>query len=530
MAILRKKIRDKNYFYEVKSYREDGKIKQKILRYFGRIDPRKNPEAKPIIKQSINATYRFGDVALLYHCANKIKLIDTIDKYMPKRQGLSHGLMIFLLASHRLIGDKPSGNNLQQWCKTTFLSHLLNFNPEIINKNSIAYSLDCIHNEERNIDHTLKIAGDIHKNSCNILGDEGKSYFYDLTSTYFEGVCCPIARYGYNRDGIIDKLQINIGMIADKKFGIPLMTKVFEGNINDTSTMYEVLYYSKFILKKDKIFIIMDRGMGSEENIKLLDIIKYDYIIGVSEKHSFVEELKLKNNPNAREWVKLKTNSKVILMKKFVKNIFGKRRCILVYYNEDSAKTKKALRDEYISEVEKRLASVKKLTLQKATELIKGAKKYFVIKEEKGKVIWRKDKREINKAEIKDGKFCIMTNRDLSPEDIFKIYHSKDCIEKAFRHIKQDISLHPTRKRLADRVRSDIFICHIAYVLLVLAQEVVRREKLDVFWDTISSESKEIRLLEYRSCSGKCRYDYVTNNKIQKEIVDKLKLGRYLPS
>jgi len=529
MAILKKKIGGKNYFYEVKSYRESGKIKQKILRYFGRIDPRKNPEAKPIIKQSVNATYRFGDVALLYHCADKINLINTINKYMPKRQGLSHGLMIFLLAAHRLTGDKPSGNNLQQWYKTTFLPHLLNFNPEIINKNSIAYSLDCINNEERNIDHTLKIAGDIHKNSCNVLGEEGKSYFYDLTSTYFEGACCPIAKYGYNRDGIIDKLQINIGMIADKKFGFPLMTKVFEGNINDTSTMYEVLYYSKFILKKDKIFIIMDRGMGSEDNIKLLDTIKYDYIIGVSEKHSFVEELKLKNHPNEKEWAKLKSNGKVILIKKVIKNLFGKKRFILIYYNEDAAKTKKELRDDYLSKVEKGLASIRDLTFQKAIDLTKGAKKYFVIKEEKGKVIWRKDKREINKAEIKDGKFCIMTNKDLSPEDIFKIYHSKDGIEKAFRHIKQDINLHPTRKRLADRVRSDIFICHIAYVLLVLAQGLVRREKLDVFWDTISSESKEIRLLEYCSCSGKSKYDYVANNKIQKEIVDKLKLGRYLP-
>jgi transposase len=228
MAILEKKIKGKSYFYEVKSYREDGKIKQKILRYFGREDPRKNPDAKPVVKQQVIGTYKFGEVALLWHCAKQIKFVETIDKYMPKRQGLSHGLLLFLLASHRIFGDKPSAENLQDWVKRTFLPLFLDFTSKKINKNSISYTMDSVIDEERKIDQTFHIARDLYDIAKGKLGKDEDIYFYDITSTYFEGRSCPLAFLGYSRDGLSDKLQINIGLIVDKTHGLPLMTKVFD--------------------------------------------------------------------------------------------------------------------------------------------------------------------------------------------------------------------------------------------------------------------------------------------------------------
>ena len=120
--IVTRKAKGKTYYLEVEGFRnKEGKVRQRVLRYFGRNDPRKNKGAKPIHKHQVVATCSFGDVALLYHCAEFIGLINTIDKYLPKRQGLSHGLLIFLLAAHRLTGDKPSSSNLSRWCESTFL-------------------------------------------------------------------------------------------------------------------------------------------------------------------------------------------------------------------------------------------------------------------------------------------------------------------------------------------------------------------------------------------------------------------------
>ena len=525
--IVTRKSKGNTYYLEVEGYRtKEGKVRQRVLRYYGRVDPRKNQEAKPIHKHQVTATYRFGDVALLYHCASFIGLIEKIDKYMPKRQGLSHGMLIFLLAAHRLTGDKPSASNLQQWCTSTFLPHLLHFRVDDININTIGYTMDCVYNSERNIDHTFRIAQDAYNAAHKRLGVEEDTYFYDLTSTYFEGRCCPIARFGYSRDGLSDKLQINIGMVVDKTLGLPMMTKVFEGNINDATTVYEMVYYAKFILQKEKAMLIMDRGMDSEDNIRILDTTEYDYIVGLSTKHNIVKELKLMP---VDDWIPLQAGSQKVLLKKLVKNLFGRRRIVLLYYTEALAESFKEARERKIAYVEEQLKAGS-LTLKKAQQLVKGVSKYFDVATEGKQVVWKKKQVAISRAERMDGKFCIITNQNISPQDIYTMYFSKDKVEKGFRHMKQDLALHPTRKRLPDRVRADVFICHIGYLLLALAEKLVRDKKIDIFWDTLSTEAKEIRLLAYKSCSENITYDYVANNRIQKDIVEKMGLARYVPS
>jgi len=523
--IVKRKVNGKPYFMEVEGYRENGKVKQRVLRYFGREDPRKNPEAKPIHKHQVVATYRFGDIALLWHCAEFVKLVDTINKYMPKRQGLSHGLMVFLLAAHRLTGDKPSASNLQQWCKSTFLSRLPGINTDKINKNTISYTLDCIHNRKRHCDQTLVIAKDLYEFAHKMFGLKEDTFFYDLTSTYFEGKHCPIARFGYSRDGLSDKLQINIGMVVDKTLGFPMMTKVFDGNINDVKTVFEMVYYAKFILGKEKAMLIMDRGMDSEDNIKIMDTTEYSYIIGLSCKHKFVNKLK---SMNIDDWIEFEANDKKILLKKFSKNLFGKRRIVLLYYNEEIAFVQREARQRKIKYAEEQLC-LETLTKNKAQEFTKGLSKYFDIETNNRKITWKKKQVEIRQSERTDGKFCIITDKDIPPEEIYTLYFSKDKVEKGFRHMKQDLDLHPTRKRLPDRVIADVFICHIGYLLLRLAEKLIQDKKIDVFWDTLSTETKEIRLLEYKKCCDNFYYDYVANNEIQKNIVDKLNLGKYVP-
>lgn len=527
--IVKRKSGGHDYFFEVEGYRENGKVKQRVLRYFGRNDPRKDPTARPITKKTVTATYRFGDVALLYNVAQKINMIDVINHYVPKRQGLSLGLQVFLMACHRLLDDKPSCANLGRWVKTTHLPILLPFNCENLNVNTQVYTMDKIYDEERNIDHMLRIAHDLYLNAQKLLGKEENTYFYDITSTYFEGKCCPIARFGYSRDNASDKLQINIGMVVNGVYGLPMMTKVFEGNINDATTVYEMVYYAKFILGKKKCLLIMDRGMDSEDNIRIMDTTKYDYIIGLRGTHSFVEELKLVTDPSTNDWKCFKSGDITIQLKKFVKNIFGKRRIVLLYYSPKMAQEQQEHRQHLIDQAISTLKSTQHLTIEKAKKITNSVSKYFIMTTTERDLQWRIDQIEINRSDRKSGKFCLITNQDIDPHAIYELYFSKDKVEKGFRHMKQDIALHPTRKRLADRVRVDVFMCHLAYLLLATAEQLIRKEKIDVFWDGLSSETREIRLLEYRDLKGNNEYQIVTNNEIQKNIVEKMNLSKQVP-
>src|SRR3989338_8366196 len=95
---------------------------------------------------------------------------------------------------------------------------------------------------------------------------------------------------------------------------------------------------------------------------------------------------------------------------------------------------------------------------------ILGQCPYFVLTPSSDGVQWRINQVALNQADRKSGKFSLITNKNISPKEIYQLYFSKDKVEKGFRHLKQDIALHPTRKRLTDRVRVDVFLCHLAYL------------------------------------------------------------------
>jgi len=525
------KVGEKKYFAEMESYRDGNRVRKRTVHYYGTVDPRKNPDAKPIMKSNeAYASYCFGDVSLVYQAAQKIGFIECIDTYAHKRQGLPLSLELFLTVAHRLLGNKPTSSNISNWVKNTHLPQLLGFNPSNITDDTQAYMMERLYNEGRNVDHLYRISIDLYKNTLKLFGKDDDTYFYDITSTYFEGKCCPLAFFGHNKDGKLDKLQINIAMIMNGKYGIPVVSKVFEGNINDVKTLYKMVYYPKVIMKKEKCLLVMDRGFDSEDNVKLMDTTEYDYIIGLRSTHKFVKNLKKETDFTVGDWETIDVDGSKIKLRKVVKNLFGKRRNVILYYSLKAAADQKRKRDFRIGNAIERLGDQgRTLTLKKAREIVKRVKKYVVIEGKEDKITWRVDKIAINHAERNDGKFCLMTNLSIGSKDVFTTYFSKDKIEKGFRSMKQDANMRPIYKRLADHVIVDVFICHIAYLLLRVVEQIAQKEKIDGFWDNLSSESANIRLLEYRKSAENRKYQIVANTNYQKNIVRKFDLYRYIP-
>jgi hypothetical protein len=90
---------------------------------------------------------------------------------------------------------------------------------------------------------------------------------YDVASTYFEGRCCPLARYGYSRDGQRDKLQITFALLTNAD-GCPVAVEVFEGNRADPSTLRSLItkLRERFALKR--IVLVGGRGMLTSARIR----------------------------------------------------------------------------------------------------------------------------------------------------------------------------------------------------------------------------------------------------------------------
>ena len=89
---------------------------------------------------------------------------------------------------------------------------------------------------------------------------------YDLTSSYFEGVSCPLARLGYNRDGKKGKLQVNYGLLTNER-GIPVSVSVFEGNTGDPKTLLPQVENAQERFGIEQFVMVGDRGMITQTQI-----------------------------------------------------------------------------------------------------------------------------------------------------------------------------------------------------------------------------------------------------------------------
>jgi len=89
---------------------------------------------------------------------------------------------------------------------------------------------------------------------------------YDVTSTYFEGRTCPLARFGHPRDGKKDKLQIVVGLMCNAE-GCPVAVEVFEGNTADPKTLTLQIQKLRQRFRLQRVVLVGDRGMLTEARI-----------------------------------------------------------------------------------------------------------------------------------------------------------------------------------------------------------------------------------------------------------------------
>ena len=95
----------------------------------------------------------------------------------------------------------------------------------------------------------------------------GTLVLYDVSSTYFEGRTCPLARYGYSRDGKRDSRQIVFGLLCASN-GCPVAVEVFEGNAGDPTTVASQVAKLRQRFRLSRVVLVGDRGMITDARIE----------------------------------------------------------------------------------------------------------------------------------------------------------------------------------------------------------------------------------------------------------------------
>lgn len=329
MTYIVKKIQNGiPYYSEYESYRENGKIKHRMVRYLGKTKDLARPE-----QFDVKNIKSWGDVQALYSIANKIDLNRNVNLVIQKGGGVEASKLLLILVINRIL-DPCSKNKIENWYRKTGLESILGVKPHLLSAQNLCSFLDYLTPErteriERNFTRTLK-------QKFNASTD---CIIYDITSTYTFGSIDTLFRYGYSRDHRGDLKQINIGLAVTDKDYFPIMHQIFEGNVPDVVTLPGTARILEDRCKEDeitKLTLIHDRGFLSEDNIKLLDTMDgFDFVCGANKTKDVLEIIDRSINDDTLRIVKEKEDGELIKGHSIEKDLYGKKRKIVIMFSSE---------------------------------------------------------------------------------------------------------------------------------------------------------------------------------------------------
>ena len=299
---------------------------------------------------------------------------------------------------------------------------------------------------------------------------EGGLVLYDLSSSYFEGHTCPLAKRGYSRDGKHGTLQVEYGLMTDGR-GCPVAISVHEGNVADPTTLMPEIQRLKTDFGIEQFVMVGDRGMISQKAIDALRAQEgIDWITalkGVSIR-ALVEDKTLQPDLfDERNLLELTHpdypgERLVACRNPELQKLRGHKREDLLVATEES------LRKIQVRVEAGRLTGRDHIGL-KVGQIVNRYKmaKHFTL-DIQDTIFSSTRKGEAIAAEVAlDGIYIIRTSVGAERMDAatcVRHYKSLAQVERAFRSLKtMDLKIRPIHHRLADRVRAHIFLCMLAY-------------------------------------------------------------------
>lgn len=313
---------------------------------------------------------------------------------------------------------------------------------------------------------------------------------YDLTNTYFErsSLSNDNGAFGRSKEKRGDCKLVTLALVLDGS-GFPKRSKMFKGNISESSTLEEML---KEITNKEAM-IVMDAGIATEDNIKWLTDNKYKYLV-ISRKRNQslpdIEGVVVKDDPDNKVTsflVKTDEESELychsegmekrsnIMLQKYIDRFTTELQKIA------DGLTKKGTVKKHDS-IQQKIGRLKekysKVGCQFKINITGDEKKEFVTH-----LTWNIHPEKQSKL---PGIYCIRTNQtQLNNQEIWNTYRMLNDIEDAFRALKTDLGLRPIYHQKTDRISGHIFISVLAYHILHSIRYQLMKYGINDCWQTV---------------------------------------------
>ncbi len=314
---------------------------------------------------------------------------------------------------------------------------------------------------------------------------------YDVTSfsSYAKGI--ENTEWGYNRDG--DKLpQINLGCYTGERSGLPMFYVTYPGSIIDKSHLKYMMAYNDE-LDISNVGFVLDRGFCSSANILYMKSKGFQFIIGVEIRHKTTREAVDKIRENITS---MRFRIKQGIYARSVDGCFyGVNSTMHVFYDPELAERQRKDLYRTVESNEEKLAQLENLTKKE----VKHFSVFFDINVNKdNSFTYSRNYEKIDRADLNNGFFCILTNTKDISEEILDIYRRKDVIEKNFDDLKNHIDMKRMRTHVSETTEGKIFVSFISLIALSymgnMTSSIMKEESMSK--DSIIMELEKVKTVE----------------------------------
>jgi transposase len=400
---------------------------------------------------------------------------------------------------NRLINPKAE-YAMPDWIRSTAMDDILGFDSTRLPDDPLYRNLDRLH------PHRAVIESALAEREQSLFNLGNTILLYDLTSTYFEGKAnlIPKAKRGYSRDHRPDCKQLVVGLVIGRE-GFPRAHEIFEGNTQDRKTLASMLdLLEKRVGLPEGSTIVVDRGMAHAENLAELRRRKLHYLVAARQKERDCHLAEFETSDGFEDLIRQPSPRNPSQKKSAVQvkaRSMNNETLVLCISSERVAKDRaiRAKQEERflkdLAKVQARIQNGRLKNVVKIGEAIGRLKERYprvaryhslTFNEKTRQLEHEPDEEKRKVAASLDGSYLLRTDReDLSAEEAWRIYSSLTRAENAFRCMKSPLSERPIFHHLEHRVESHIFLCVLAYHLLVAIETTLVRQEIHTSWATV---------------------------------------------
>jgi len=493
------------YLRLVENYREDDKVRQRVVLHIGRKDllaphldalvrilqaDRPVPHWVSAEEVSAPQAWTWGPVLVARHLFDSLSLGPILDGASPS---LLHGQplseRVFPLVANRL--TRPGSEHaLAGWLEDCYVvtAEGRRWMPEWKPSRRVKVSFEQLRLWYETLDHLLagkaRIEMAIWQQLRDLFSLEPELVFYDLTSTYFEGQGpAELGRFGYSRDGKPRHRQVLVGVVMME--GWPIAHHVFAGNRLDQTTVGEVVEDLRRRFGLERVVFVGDRGMVTLKNLEQLRQAEQGYLVGLQRRNRkdiphYLEEAVARN-----DWqecpVGITASEKAIVPRTRVQEVPGKEPGVRVFvvHSEEREQYERGMRELSMERARQELEAlrvrVEKGELKQAEKIGAAAAKvlarhhghrYFGWELRTGRFHYFEHPVNFSRERACEGKYVIQTEEpELSAVEAVMAYKQLNEVERGFAHLKGLLEVRPVYHHKDDRVRAHVFVAALAFLL-----------------------------------------------------------------